>query len=111
MEVYLSREHSDIEWIAINGKEFYQLITSPTGKGRYFIDMDDFIIETSEADYPDVKGFSPRNLRRMRDFYRAYEDAPEALAEAMTIGWTQNVAILEGCESLEERVWYIRAVR
>lgn len=36
--------------------------------------------------YPDVSGFSPRNLRRMRDFYRAYEDAPEVMAEAMTIG-------------------------
>lgn len=48
-----SASDSDIEWIAINGKEFYQLITSPTGKGRYFIDMDDFIIETSEADYKD----------------------------------------------------------
>lgn len=61
--------------------------------------------------YPDISGFSPRNLRRMRDFYRAYEGSPEILAEAMTIGWTRNAAILEGCESLEEQVWYIRAVR
>ena len=42
-----------VEWIAINGKEFYQLITSPAGKGRYFIDMDDFMIEASEAEYLD----------------------------------------------------------
>ena len=41
----------DVEWIAINGKEFYQLITSPVGRGRYFIDMDDFIIEASETEY------------------------------------------------------------
>lgn len=60
--------------------------------------------------YPDIKGFSPRNLRRMREFCRAYGDAPEAMAEAMDIGWTRNVAILEGCEGLEERTWYIRAV-
>ena len=26
--------------------------------------------------YPDVQGFSPRNLRRMRDFYRTYK-SPE----------------------------------
>lgn len=44
---------SDIEWAAINGKEFYQLITSPAGKGRYFIDMDDFMIESTEAEYKD----------------------------------------------------------
>ena len=38
--------------------------------------------------YPDASGFSPRNLRRMREFYRTYESIPEILAEAMTIGWT-----------------------
>ncbi|MDE6455047.1 MAG: hypothetical protein K2L38_03890 [Dysosmobacter sp.] len=43
----------DVEWIAINGKEFYQLITSPAGKGRYFIDMDEFMIESTEAEYKD----------------------------------------------------------
>lgn len=43
----------DIEWIALNGKEFYQLITSPAGKGRYFIDMDEFMIESTEGEYKD----------------------------------------------------------
>ena len=58
--------------------------------------------------YPDVSGFSPRNLRRMREFYRTYESVLEVLAEAMTIGWTQNVVILEAELSIQERVWYIR---
>ncbi|MEY8388908.1 hypothetical protein AALC17_16780 [Oscillospiraceae bacterium 38-13] len=44
---------ADIEWIAINGKDFYQLITSPAGKGRYFIDMGEFMIESTEAEYKD----------------------------------------------------------
>ncbi len=59
--------------------------------------------------YPDASGFSPRNLRRMREFYRAYESAPEVLGEAMTIGWTQNVVILEAELSTQERAWYIKA--
>ena len=63
------------------------------------------------AAYPDVSGFSPRNLRRMREFYRAYESVPEMLAQAMTIGWTQNTVILEAELTLQERVWYIRATR
>ena len=29
--------------------------------------------------FPDASGFSPRNLRRMREFYRMYEDTPELL--------------------------------
>lgn len=32
--------------------------------------------EYLQSAYPNVTGFSPRNLRRMREFYRAYEDAP-----------------------------------
>ena len=48
-----STSGADIEWIAINGKDFYQLITSPAGKGRYFIDMDGFMIESTEAEYKD----------------------------------------------------------
>ena len=56
-QYYIKRDPSasgaDIEWIAINGKDFYQLITSPAGKGRYFIDMDGFMIESTEAEYKD----------------------------------------------------------
>ena len=59
---------------------------------------------------PDVEGFSPRNLRRMRAFYAAYKNFPEIMRLAMELGWTQNVAILERCSSNEERAWYIRAV-
>ena len=43
----------------------------------------------------------------MREFYRAYEHTPEVLAQAMTIGWTQNIAVLENGESSTERAWYI----
>ena len=67
--------------------------------------------EYMRATYSDVSGFSPRNLRRMREFYRAYENAPEVLAQAMTIGWTQNIVILEVKLTLQERAWYIQATR
>ncbi len=35
-------------------------------------------------------------MRRMRVFYAAYEESPEIIQLAMSLGWTQNVAILEG---------------
>ena len=59
--------------------------------------------------YPAAEGFSPRNLRRMRAFYAAYEESPEIMQLAMSLGWTQNVAILERCGSNEERMCYIQA--
>lgn len=43
--------------------------------------------------YPATEGFSPRNLRRMRAFYATYEESPEITRLAMSLGWTQNVAI------------------
>ena len=66
--------------------------------------------EYLQAAYPAAEGFSPRNLRRMRTFYAAYEESPEIMRLAMCLGWTRNVAILERCSSSEERAWYIRAV-
>ena len=66
--------------------------------------------EYLQAAYPAADGFSPRNLRRMRAFYAAYEKTPEIMRLAMNLGWTQNAAILERCGSSEERAWYIRAV-
>lgn len=65
--------------------------------------------EYLQAAYPAAEGFSPRNVRRMRAFYAAYEEPPETMRLAMHLGWTQNVAILEGCGSSAERAWYIRA--
>ena len=65
--------------------------------------------EHLQATYPTAEGLSPRNVRRMRAFYAAYEESPEIMRLAMNLGWTRNVAILERCGSNEERAWYIRA--
>ena len=59
--------------------------------------------------YPDVKGFSPRSLRRIREFYRTYENHPALLSRAMKLGWTQNVVIMEADLTIELREWYVRA--
>ncbi|MBQ6876717.1 MAG: hypothetical protein IJN46_10870 [Lachnospiraceae bacterium] len=59
--------------------------------------------------YPDVKGFSPRSLRRMRDFYRTYEGRPSLLSRAMKLGWTLNVVIMEADLTMDLREWYTKA--
>ena len=60
--------------------------------------------------YPDVKGFSPRSLRRMRDFYRTYENHSALLSRAMKLGWIQNVVIMEADLTMDLREWYMKAV-
>ena len=51
--------------------------------------------EFLQANFPDRTGSSPRNVRRMRDFYRTYENDQRLLRLAMKIGWTLNVVIME----------------
>lgn len=58
--------------------------------------------------YPDMGGFSPRNVRRMRSFYQMYGDVPELLTEAMHLNWTQNTVIMEAELTMAERSRYIR---
>ena len=60
--------------------------------------------------YPDMSGFSPRNLRRMRDFYRTYAQDCALLDLAIGIGWTQSVVILEADLAMQERRWYLKQV-
>ena len=64
--------------------------------------------EHIQANYPDKAGFSPRNLRRMRDFYQMYCNDPELMNTAMQVGWTLNVAIMEAELTMAERCWYLQ---
>lgn len=58
---------------------------------------------------PEKSGFSPRSLRRMRDFYRAYKTDPDLMARAMNISWSLNAVIIENCKEHDVRKWYVMA--
>ena len=66
--------------------------------------------EFLQAKFPDRTGFSPRNVRRMRDFYRTYENNQTLLRLAMKIGWTLNVVIMEAELTRDMRKWYLDQV-
>ncbi|NOQ37528.1 DUF1016 family protein [archaeon] len=61
-----------------------------------------------QREFPGMKGFSERNLWRMRDFYLTYQKLPPLVAE---IGWTHNTIIIERCKNSLEREFYIRMTR
>ena len=60
-----------------------------------------------QTNFPDRTGFSPRNVRRMHDFYKVYENDKLLLRLAMKIGWTLNVVIVEAVLARDERKWYL----
>ena len=66
--------------------------------------------EFMQANFPDRTGFSPRNVRRMRDFYKAYENDQTLLRLAKKIGWTLNVVIMEAELTKEQRISCLQRV-
>ncbi|KPQ31934.1 MAG: hypothetical protein HLUCCA11_22685 [Phormidesmis priestleyi Ana] len=58
--------------------------------------------------FPDMKGFSPRNLKYMRALAEAYPDQSIVLQAIAQIPWGHNQSLLNKLDSLEERVWYAR---
>ena len=63
--------------------------------------------EVLQTNFPDRAGFSPRNVRRMRDFYKTYENDQALLRLAMKIGWTLSVLIMEAKLSRLQKRFYI----
>ena len=67
--------------------------------------------EYLQANFHERTGFSPRNVRRMRDFYRTYENDQSLLRLAMKIGWTLNGVIMEAELARAARKWYLEQAR
>jgi predicted nuclease of restriction endonuclease-like (RecB) superfamily len=57
---------------------------------------------------PGLKGFTRRNLFRMRQFYEAYPDAPLVTALLTQLPWTHNLIILSRSKRPEEREFYLK---
>lgn len=61
-----------------------------------------------ERNSPEVKGFSDKNLWRMKQFYETYKDADEKLSPLVRqISWTNNLIILSRTKSSDERALYL----
>lgn len=65
------------------------------------------------ADYlarqqPGLRGFTRRNLFRMRQFYEVYRGEEKVSAVLTQLPWTQNLIILAQGKSAQEREFYLR---
>ena len=56
---------------------------------------------------PEVKGFSDKNLWRMKQFYETYKGDEQLSALARVLPWTHNTTIFSRCKSPEERRFYL----
>lgn len=61
-----------------------------------------------KMEFPEMKGFSTRNLKYMRKFAKEYPDfqfVQEVLAQ---ITWYHNIILMDKIDDIEERKWYIK---
>lgn len=60
--------------------------------------------------FPEMKGFSPRNLKYMRALAEAYPDAEFVQQVVAQIPWGHNLRILDAVNDPNEREWYLRQI-
>jgi predicted nuclease of restriction endonuclease-like (RecB) superfamily len=89
------------------GKEILQR-QDDEGWGRKVIDR---LSADLKREFPDVKGFSPRNLKYMRAFAAAYPDITIVQQAAAQIPWTHNCVLLDKVKDPSDRLWYIEQVQ
>ena len=68
-----------------------------------------FINELSrrlKIDFPNMDGFSPRNLARMRKFYLTYGDFANLPPAVANLPWTHNFVLIEKIKDTKKRAWY-----
>lgn len=65
-------------------------------------------IQTNE---PEIKGFSDKNLWRMKQFYETYKGFPKLLPLVREISWTNNLLIFSRCKTIEEMEFYLNLVK
>lgn len=65
-------------------------------------------IQTQE---PEIKGFSDKNIWRMKQFYETYKDFPKLSPLVREISWTNNLLIFSRCKTIEEMEFYLKIVK
>ncbi len=66
----------------------------------------DHLSRDLRREFPDMRGFSPRNLKYMRSLAQAHTDGMIVQEVLAQITWYHNIALLEKTKDPAERLWY-----
>ena len=76
---------------------------SEQGYGTRVIDR---LASDLRTTFPEMKGFSPRNLKYMRAFAAVWTDRQVVQRSVAQLTWGQNITLLEKLGTADERRWY-----
>ncbi len=72
----------------------------------------DGIIEQISRDlkqeFPNLKGFSVRNLKYMKQWYLFWIKGQQAVAQIFKIPWGHNIVIITKCKNIDEALFYVK---
>lgn len=83
-----------------------QEIVSNTNKKKWGSKVIDRLSKDLKQEFPEMSGFSPRNLQYMRSFAVAYPEESIVQQVVARLPWGHNVCLLDKLEIQEERLWY-----
>lgn len=107
------------------GNEIVEKQKNSTWGSRFLEQLSNDLIEA----FPDVKGFSKRNLELVRKWYLFWKQAvsqmeventkqlvsqfdeeksQQVVAQILMIPWGHNIAIIQKCNSVEEALYYVQ---
>lgn len=56
--------------------------------------------------FPDMSGFSPRNIKYMRKFAEIWDDFEFVQRTVAQIPWRSNIVLMDKLSNRDERIWY-----
>lgn len=72
--------------------------------GNKFIDN---VAMELKMSFPNLKGFSVRNLKYMKSFYNEYKDDEEFVQLVAQLPWKHNITLMQKVKDKEIRKWYM----
>ena len=88
--------------------EIGQMILKRQRKEGWGAKVIDRLAHDLRKEFPDMKGFSARNLKYMRSFAEAYPDKKFVQQAAAQIPWFHHCILLDKVKDHAERLWYIQ---
>ena len=83
-----------------------QEISSNVSKKKWGSKVIDRLSKDLKQEFPEMSGFSLRNLQYMRTFAVAYSDESIVQRVVAQLPWGHNTSLLDKLEIQEERLWY-----
>lgn len=88
--------------------EIGQYLSKKVNDGEYGEGVISKIANKINEQYPTLNGFSKRGLYQMIQFYEIYKNNQKVRTLLAQLSWTNNLLILRGTKTIEEKEFYIR---